>query len=274
MDPILRPWLNATDEAECERLLDELTRVYAAPFIRLALRQRLGFYVSQAGISHNPDAQDLYHDVLTSLIAQLHQLKSDPDKNAIRNYRQYVTRVAMNCCHSYLRGKAPLRSRLKSNLRYLLESHQDFTLHKNDDGRYLCGLAAWERRKYEESAPAPLKIDPELFRNARFAEADLQQVSHAGIMAEIFNWLKAPVELDELTGFVAALLEVRDQPLESLDQDDYSQSEYLTDPAVSPDLRLEQREWLLRVWDEVKRLPQRQRDTVCLSYLTESGDDL
>ncbi len=59
MDQLLLPYLQASNESERQQHLDELLLVHAAPIVRQALRQRLGFYVDQRGLNpHNQDAQD------------------------------------------------------------------------------------------------------------------------------------------------------------------------------------------------------------------------
>ena len=69
MDSILLAWLQSTDEAERERLLAELILVHATPLIKHMLWLKLGFHLGKDGEnSNNPDAEDLYHDVVAKLV--------------------------------------------------------------------------------------------------------------------------------------------------------------------------------------------------------------
>ena len=129
MDLLLLSYLHSPLESERERLLSELMLVRAAPVIRHTLRLRLNFYVDHTGASpNNPEAEDLYHDIIAKLIERLNEAKGDPERQEIRDFRQYVARVAVNACNDYLRGRSPARSRLKNNLRDLLDRHPDFLL--------------------------------------------------------------------------------------------------------------------------------------------------
>ena len=124
MDSILQQLLNSADEAQREHLLSELILLQAAPLVRKVLRQRLGFYVSRSGNnSHNPDAEDLFHEIITKLIQRLNELTADSDENPINNYRQFVLSTAVNACHDYLRAKSPARARVSISARIPVASH-------------------------------------------------------------------------------------------------------------------------------------------------------
>lgn len=147
MDSTLLSFLQAAEESEREHLLSELVLVDAAPLVRQTLRQRLGFFVNHSGTNpNNPEAEDLYQDVIARLIAKLNELRVDSGGDTISNFRQYVSRVAANACHDYLRAKSPARSRLKNNLRDLLDRHPDFSIRKDEANEFLCGFVAWRNR--------------------------------------------------------------------------------------------------------------------------------
>src|SRR5579883_2976083 len=144
MDSALLPFLRSTDQAEREQLLSDLILLTAAPVIRRVLRQRLGFYVNQFGVNpHNLDAEDLYHVIVTKLLAALNDSRLRNEQIAIKSFRHYVSGLAVNACHDYLRAKSPARNRLKNNLRDIFERHRDFALWRADGNRTLCGFALW-----------------------------------------------------------------------------------------------------------------------------------
>src|SRR5260370_12711907 len=130
MDHVLRPYLQATEESEREKCLEELLLFRAAPEIRFTLRQRLGFHVSQSGINpHNQDAEDLYQEIITKTVEILRDLSASAQPE-IENFKQYVGRIATNVCINFIRGKSPARWRLNNNLPNFINRHPDFALWK------------------------------------------------------------------------------------------------------------------------------------------------
>ena len=278
MDSILLAWLQSTDEAERERLLDELILVHATPLIKHMIWLKLGFHLGKVGEnSNNPDAEDLYHDVVAKLVQRLNALRAEPEKNEIRNYRQFIIRMAANACHDYLRAKSPARARLKNSLHDLLDRHRDFRLWRGKADQLLCGFAGWET--VSESLQQAERRDqlaehPEVFRADRFVGEDLQRVPRTKLVAEIFKWVGAPIELETLVDLVAALLEVRDRPYEALDEEDSDVRLRLVDPSIRCDAVLEGRDELRLFWEEVRKLSPKLREVVCLSFTDENGEDL
>lgn len=266
MDVMLSSWLQATNDAEREQLLGELILVHAAPLIKQILRRKLGFRI---GGANNPDAEDLYHDVIARLVQRLNELRSEPERSEIGNYRQFVTRVAANACYDYLRAKAPARTRLKSSLRDLLNRHRDFKTWRDESGMLLCGFAVWEKAR----APALAPERVEWFKAQSDIVAGLQTASLARMVAEVFQRLGAPVELEDLVDLIAAILNVKDQPADSLDEEsDFSLR--LADPSAGSDVLLEGREQLRRVWEELQRLSPKLREVFCLGFAGGNGEDL
>jgi len=278
MDTILLSYLQAVEESERERLLSELVLVHASPLVRHTLRQRLNFFVDHSGVNpNNPEAEDLYHDVITRLIARLNELRAAPHEDTIDSFRQYVARVAANACHDYLRAKSPARSRLKNNLRDLLDRHPEFSRWKDEANEYLCGFAAWRNRELSQESSKNLRQlqeRPEAFKGKVIPGEDVRRLPLTRVVAEIFNWVEGPVKLDPLMEILVVLLEVKDHPVESLDTHDTYPDRRFTDSPFRCETRLEGRETLHQLWEEIRRLPPNQRDTFCLGFADENGDDL
>jgi RNA polymerase sigma factor (sigma-70 family) len=277
MDSVLLPFLRSTGEGEREQHLSDLILFEAAPLVRNTLRQRLGFYVSHLGANpRNHDAEDLYHDVMTKLIGLLNDPQLRGGQLVIKNFRQYVLRVAINACHDYLRAKAPARNRLKNNLRDLLERHSDFAQWRVGDGETLCGFTVWLNQGKSPvlvKRLSSLEVKPQEFLSAKFAREDVRQVPLTRLVAEVFRWLDGPLEFERLVNLATLLLDVRDQPPESLDEEN-DLPESLTDSTFRCESRLEVRELLWMLWASVRRLPPKQRDTFGLSFSDDGGDDL
>src|SRR5258708_35849375 len=126
MDHVLRPYLQATEESEREKCLEELLLFRAAPEIRFTLRQRLGFHVSQSGVNpHNQDAEDFNQEIITKTLQVLRDL-STSSQSEIENFKHYVGRIATNVCINFIRANSPARRRLKNNLRDVLNRQPEF----------------------------------------------------------------------------------------------------------------------------------------------------
>lgn len=277
MDSLLLSYLRLTEESEQQALLDELILVHAAPIVRNTLRQRLGFYVSQTGRNpYHPDAEDLYQGVMTKLVGRISVLRSRPDELLIQDYRKYVAGVAVNACIDYLREKWPERAQLKCRVRHLLERHPDFEVRREDGSVYLCGFAGRQRRE-GDLAPAGrlarLTEDPELL-TSKLPRADVRSVPLTRVAAEIFEWAGGPVDLDDLVTLLAGLLRINCRAAESINREDGHPYDAPDDPGARPDDHLERREALARLWEEIRRLPPKQREAVCLLAADEKGDDL
>ena len=92
----------------------------------------------------------------------------------------------------------------------------------------------------------------------------------ADAVSSIFNHVGKPVEFDELVSTLAEHLGIRDQPIESLAEDD----DALQISAVGePDQawRLEKKLFLRRLWDELQQLPVNQRTALLLNLKDTGG---
>ncbi len=277
MDNLLLPYLRASNESERQQCLDELVTVRAAPIVRQILRRRLGFYVTSQGINeHNQDAEDLYQEAMTRIVQVLHELQTPSTTTDIVSYEHYVARVAANICIDFLRTKSPARTRLKDSLRDLFRRHKDLVSWEYES-EILCGFAVWRhtgKTVFSEQASRDIEVKLESFRAARFADEDVRTAPLPQIAAELFDWIGGPVEIDVLVRMMASLLDVREQPIESLDElvtplwDDFGGS------APSSESTLQAKELLERLWRAIKRLPREQRDAFCLGFEDQAGQDL
>src|ERR1051325_1547106 len=220
MDNVLVPYLSADDEGERRQQLDELVTFRAAPLIRKVLRRTLGFYVNAQGMNeNNQDAEDLYQEALTRVIQVLNQLHSSSTVTDIENFEGYVSRVASNICMDFLREKSPARTRLKDALRDLFRRHGDLVSWEYE-GEILCGLAAWRntgKSKFSDQDTRELEAKLETFRSVRFSDEDVRAAPLSQVLAELFDWIGGPVDIDALVRMVAYLLDIKDQQIVSFD---------------------------------------------------------
>ncbi len=172
--------------------------LHAAPVVRKILRFRLGFHVSQHGTNrNNQEAEDIYQETLTKIVRRLHDLRTSSRPTEIENFRQYVTRVAINACNDFLRVKSPAKYRLKHNVRDIFSRHPDFAAWKVDD-EIVGGFAVWRRAAKlpaSERQVRELENDLDTFRSARFANEDILQIRLQESWTKCFSGLIARSEL-------------------------------------------------------------------------------
>lgn len=278
MDQLLLPYLRATDESERQQCLDELVLLHAAPVVRKVLRKRLGFHVSQQGTNrNNQEAEDVYQETLTKTLQVLHDLRTLSRPTEITDFRQYVSRIAINACNDFLRSRSPAKYRFKHNVRDIFTRHQDFAAWKVDD-EIVGGFAVWRgvaRLPASERQVREFENDLDAFLSASFANLDIHQVPLTRIVAEVLQWFECPIKIDDLAGLVALLLRINDQPSESVSLDEGLVSHLdLAQKVMAAESAIAAKELLNSVWQIVKRMPKRQRDTFCFDFEDERGADL
>ncbi len=276
MDNLLLPYLKASDESERQHHLDELLIVYAGPVVRRTLRQRLGFHVNQLGVNpYNPDAEDLYHEIIAKIIEVLTALPTS-SRTEIEDFEKYVGRIAINACLDYIRIKSPARTRLKYSLREILSRKSEFVLWKSEE-EFLCGLKACskERERISSQRLAEIERDLPTFRTTRFRREEVTRVPLTKLTAELLRWIDEPVELDELVNLIAILLDVKDRPSDSIDDEakGYLESR-VADTTLISDPGLDIEKLLRSLWRAVLALPKNQRDTYCFRFEDNGGEDL
>lgn len=132
-DELLRSFLQATDEAESQGLMARLINEQADPLIKEIIAYKLR--PSFDGANDAQESEDVYNNVLMSLLKRLRLAKQQPENQVINNFRGYVATITYNACANLLREKYPQRHILKNRLRYFL-THE-------------AGFALWERQPRE-----------------------------------------------------------------------------------------------------------------------------
>jgi hypothetical protein len=174
-----------------------------------------------------------------------------------------------------LRAKSPARARLKNNLRYALTRHLDFAIWKSE-GETIAGFSVWRdssKSLFSEQQLANVQETVTNFRSERFPSENFKQVPLTRLVAELFHWTGGPIELDVLVNVVAEVLEIKDQPHESVDDESNAHLEALADSTLSGSSRLEEQALLRSLWQALKELSAEQRDVFCLGFEDDSGRD-
>jgi RNA polymerase sigma factor (sigma-70 family) len=288
MDTTLLAFLRSTDTTERERLLNELILEQAAPAVRQTLRYRLRFHIGKGGANAaNPDAEDLYHDIIAKLVKKLNDIHAQKENVDIKDFRQYAARVAVNACNDHLRSKYPARTRLKDKVRDTLERHPDFDLWKSEQGEMVCGFAVWRDAmkpcaNYERVRK--LEEQPELVRQegsappVSTAQSDAQKMPLTKVIAGVFEWVGCPIELESLVNTTAVILDVKERQVESLEDDNgllllptHSGNSFLVQ---GREKIMEESDTLQWFWGEICRLPANQREAMIFSFEDSRGEDL
>lgn len=272
MDHLLLQFIDATDEEQASLWLVTLIDEHAAPIVREILGSSLRFHVNNSSAASTPDANDLFNDIITNLLARLQNIRRDRAHGAITDFRGYIAATAYNACNHYLRQKYPRRSRLKNRLRYLLSHDATFALWTNDVSGLVCGFAQWRGQGAASPQRAFEKIrqDPgEWIQTAGLASVGIDRARLANLLNALFQSCASPLRLDDLVNIVAEICHEKDQPDEPLDT-----IMQLAAPTLDFELMLEQQHTLALLWREICELPSRQRLALLLNFKDARGQDL
>jgi len=272
MDHLLLTFIEATDEEQADRCLASLIDEHAVPIVREILASSLRFHIYNNGAASTQDANDLFNDIIANLLSRLRHIRSDRAKGAIADFRGYIAATAYNACNLYLRQKYPRRSRLKNRLRYLLSHDATFALWSNGASGLICGFAQWR----DKDAATPQRLfekirqDPvEWIQSVDLASVGINRAQLSSLLNALFQSCGSPIKLDDLVNIVADICREKDQPDESLDT-----VTNLAAPTLDLETILEQQHILALLWQEVCRLPRRQRLALLLNFRDARGQDL
>jgi DNA-directed RNA polymerase specialized sigma24 family protein len=278
-DGLLVPFLSAQSIDEAGAVLGNLLQQHVRPVVQGIVRRRLR--LAPGASWGGEDAEDLVGEAIAKLVARLQALRDhgSPDgKSAtdrISDLRAYTATVASSVCEEHLRRKYPERRRLKNRVQYLLTHRADFDLWEADDGEWYGGFEAWRGRCSRAGWG-------ERLRRLRDHMAEFEQAALGGrrasqqnpfeLVSAVFRWVGGPVELDELVSLLRDLWEIHEEVVSSFGSESELER-HAAQPAGGPDVadRLDQRNFLSRLWSEICELPRRQRSAVLLNLRDEKG---
>lgn len=271
-DDLLRLYLAARGAAEAERLLDELVTGRAAPVIRSTVAH--GLRTRGAGdVRARQDAEDVCAEVTLRLVSRLRGLRQDPGAAHIESFKGYVAVTAYNCCHDYLRRRHPRRHDLKNKLRYLFTHDPRFALWEGRGGVLICGPARLRPAHGQEAmmpAAPHARWGEDEFSARRLGGRDPRRLSLPDLVAAFFEGARAPFELEALVEGIAELLgliEPSEQERSTVADESVVRDEQPGQVAAS-----ERRAYLVRLWEELLALPERQRAALLLNLKDGAGN--
>jgi DNA-directed RNA polymerase specialized sigma24 family protein len=273
-DELYESFLQASDEAESQGLMARLIADCADPVIKEIIGYKL-----RASFDSALDAQeteDVYNNVVLSLLTRLRAVKLNSENHSINNFRSYVATITYHACSNHLREKYPQRHILKNRLRYFLTHEAGFALWEGQDRQWLCGFTRWQASSqsavgsYQRQA---LRDHPNGILSASLLVEDLHRTKLKELLTAIFEHLKGPIEIDELVKLVAEVCGIQDRATSAERNEETSGnlSELLPDTRTDVELELEQRSYLKKLWSEVCELPEKQRAALLLNLKDAQG---
>jgi DNA-directed RNA polymerase specialized sigma24 family protein len=270
IDTLLEPLLLEASGEQADELLLRLITVHAEPVIKGIIRYKLHLSFHRTG--QQAEADDIYQEALVQLLAELQQLREQPDQHPITDVRGMAAVIAHRTCSRWMRRQFPERHALKNRLQYLLTRQRGLALWQDQDRKLLAGFTAWQGQKKAASVSrlGQLSEDERLLTHIRSIKSGKhQQMGDA--VAAIFNYLGGPIEFDELVRALGAILGIRDQPVESIDQNEDDVSFRAAAGGPDPAWQVEKRIFLQRLWEELQLLPLNQRAALLLNLKDADG---
>jgi DNA-directed RNA polymerase specialized sigma24 family protein len=261
-DDLLAPWLQTLrtqgDEA-AEAALAQLIEAHIEPVIRGVIRFKLRITPAAS-----EDAEDLAQEALAQWLAELRKLTARPDDRSISDARGLAATISYRVCYGWLRRQSPRRNALRNRLQYVLTRQSGLAIWTDRRNLSIAGFAAWRDR----SEPSPEKL-----RQLPDDEKFLARVWGRGaklndLLAAIFDYVGGPVAFDDLVSVVAAVLQVKDEPPVSTEEETIG-AEIASGADVA--WQVEKRIFLERLWQEVRELPRAQRAALLLNLREADG---
>ena len=258
VDDLLRQYVECTDKEHAETLLGELVVDHAQPGIRKVVRYKLAFQ----GQGESQDVEDVASDVMVELIGRLRSMRDGAPADAIGSFAGYTAVASYHACHEYLRRKYPNRHRLKTRLRYLLNTGRKFAIWQDPWGEWICGFGRWQA-----TGATPTSADELAGWHAALNDVPRgQDAMHPDdLMALLFDRFSGPLEFDEVVSMVAWLWGV-DDPAPVPEKSAREVASGDADPAD----RMEMQRWLTELWAQIAELPRAQRVALLLNL--RAGD--
>lgn len=239
--------------------------------VRKQLRRKLGVSLSKSdGRSLNQDALELENGILM----EIHR-----DRDRADDLRKYASRLAENRIADYLSSVKVAYTKLSDRLRYYLRNAPTagFALWEDETGESFCGYSGWAggRRSRADAA----RIDALISGRARLDLAGiptgnpehLDRDDWERALSAIFDHLDGVVSLRLCLKVVAAVLQIRDYEMGSLDdgeEDGQEMRDKVRSTQPLADRQVEVRQTLQRLWSEILELLPRQR----MAYLLNPTD--
>ena len=270
-DPVLIPYLAASDRVDADQSLCALIEREVRPLVARIVGQKAG----ATSIAGPTDLEDICADCTASVLERLTNLRAGRDAEPIGSLSSYVAVAAYNGWHRYLRERFPVRSRLKNRLRYLCGHQPALAVWTDASGATLCGLSEWRGRARREDTTRRVSggIPEDTLARLLGDGQGRDRISETEAAPAILRWAGGPLLLDELAELAGRLLGLVDEPAPRArtDEDAPSVPVDIADSMPSALTALTDREDLERLWGEIEQLPVRQRHALLLNLRDADG---
>jgi DNA-directed RNA polymerase specialized sigma24 family protein len=264
MDPLLRRFIDAASEADAEHELNTLIEAHALPLANVIVARKLRAYsADKAGRSPIDDREDVVADAMMTLVERLQASRLDPALPPIENLASYAATVIHSACAHQIRRRYPERARLKNRLRYVFSMEPRLALW-NVEGDVVCGLTAWDGRAPDRAA------EDALHRAVATRQQGWMAMSTAALTDAALSLVIAangPVDFETFVAAVASAARL-------VEPRGVSDASLVSSSEPSHEIAIDQRRFLVRVWDEVRGLPVRQRIALLLNLRDANGAGL
>jgi len=232
------------------------------------------------------DIEDFEEDCIVAIWTRIEAMKRGAALDAIDNLEGFVRRAVHNRYCDAIRRKRPSWYNLKLELLDTFSGKlnvEGFAMWPAPSGvERLCGFAEWRgRADWRAGACRELAEDPGKFLRQAIGNRDPAELAVSELAAAILDWVGGPVEIDDLTSCIAALLQVRDaEPLSidaqpEADEDSTSPVDWLIADDTDVEQQVVGQGWLDQVlgwfWKEFKALSLKQRKAIFLGLSTEQA---
>jgi hypothetical protein len=271
IDSLLEPLVQMSGAEEIDVFLSQLITVHAEPVINGIIRYKLRHNLNRSGAEAG--VEDLRQEAIAQLLVELQKLRSDIETHPIRDVRGLAAIITYRLCARWMRRQFPRQHALRNQIQYLLTRQAGFALWPDDNDemkKLIAGFAAWkgQRPSIEAASLRQLPQDERLLESlgSGGSSDDLREA-----LATIFTYVSGPVEFDELVKTVAALLQITDPKIESVDADLDDTMGELVGQEADVAWRVEKRIFLERLWEELRQLPLQQRVALLLNLRDHKG---
>ena len=271
IDSLLEPLAQMSGAEETDVFLSQLITVHAEPVINGIIRYKLRHNFNRGGAE--AEAEDLRQEAIAQLLVELRKLRSDIEAHPIRDVRGLAATITYRLCAGWMRRQFPRQHALRNRIQYLLTRQAGFALWPDDNDemkKLIAGFSSWkeQRPSIEAASLRRLPQDERLLKSlgGGGGSTDLRKA-----LATIFNHVGGPVDFDELVKIVAALLQITDPKIESVDADSDDTMVELVDQEADVAWRVEKRIFLQRLWEELRQLPLQQRAALLLNLRDHKG---
>ncbi|BCM88477.1 hypothetical protein IAD21_00310 [Abditibacteriota bacterium] len=305
-DPILAPYLNASDKSREERALEELVQSIEGS-VHAILRRKVSVLASDT-----EQEDDLYATTILRVLECLYRFKTQltqgrvnkadihleaeseiweedsegqsKGKATITNFKAMAETIARNAVHEHIRSKYPKRASLQNQVLYIIRhakgntGQSNFALWRYEFER-LCGFARWMGQPVELTERHLLMRDtPGSLARLVLPTHDATTLKLPHLMDLLFSWLASPAEFDDMVGATARLRGVCDVAPVSLSEFGSSESKYSETPRYeppAPELTPEQytvlRASLRPLWEQITALTRLRSASLLFNQADTQG---